>query len=97
MCGYFKNIFRKNPYASEYDQEMPQSQTKDQVMAPWEGVTEHSTVTRQQEYNSSKATSSIQLRKTQVEPWWAQPKTYSKTCVKWPLKNRQNKDLNDKW
>ena len=22
---------------------------------------------------------------------------YSKTCVKWPLKNRQNKDLNDKW
>ena len=21
---------------------------------------------------------------------------YSKTCVKWPLKNRQNKDLNDK-
>ena len=23
--------------------------------------------------------------------------TYSKTCVKWPLKNRQNKDLNDKW
>ena len=23
--------------------------------------------------------------------------TYSKTCVKWPLKNRQNIDLNDKW
>ena len=22
---------------------------------------------------------------------------YLKTCVKWPLKNRQNKDLNDKW
>ena len=22
---------------------------------------------------------------------------YSKTCVKGPLKNRQNKDLNDKW
>ena len=22
---------------------------------------------------------------------------YSKTCVKQPLKNRQNKDLNDKW
>ena len=22
---------------------------------------------------------------------------YSKTCVKWPLKNRQNKYLNDKW
>ena len=22
---------------------------------------------------------------------------YSKTCVKRPLKNRQNKDLNDKW
>ena len=22
---------------------------------------------------------------------------YSKTCVKWPLKNRQNKDLNDEW
>ena len=22
---------------------------------------------------------------------------YSKTGVKWPLKNRQNKDLNDKW
>ena len=22
--------------------------------------------------------------------------TYSKTCLKWPLKNRQNKDLNDK-
>ena len=22
---------------------------------------------------------------------------YSKTCVKWPLKNRQNKDLNDIW
>ena len=22
---------------------------------------------------------------------------YSKTCVKWPLQNRQNKDLNDKW
>ena len=22
---------------------------------------------------------------------------YSKTCVKWQLKNRQNKDLNDKW
>ena len=23
--------------------------------------------------------------------------TYSKTCVKGPLKNRQNKDLTDKW
>ena len=23
--------------------------------------------------------------------------SYSKTCVKGPLKNRQNKDLNDKW
>ena len=23
--------------------------------------------------------------------------TYSKTCVKQPLKNRQNKDFNDKW
>ena len=23
--------------------------------------------------------------------------TYSKTCVKRPLKNRQNKDLNNKW
>ena len=23
--------------------------------------------------------------------------TYSKTCVKRPLKNRQNKDVNDKW
>ena len=22
---------------------------------------------------------------------------YSKTCVKWPLKNRHNKDLKDKW
>ena len=22
---------------------------------------------------------------------------YSKTCEKWPLKNRQNKDLDDKW
>ena len=22
---------------------------------------------------------------------------YSKTCLKQPLKNRQNKDLNDKW
>ena len=22
---------------------------------------------------------------------------YSKTCLKWPLKNRQNRDLNDKW
>ena len=22
---------------------------------------------------------------------------YSNTCVKWPLKNRQNKDVNDKW
>ena len=22
---------------------------------------------------------------------------YSKTCVKWPLKNRQNKGLNDNW
>ena len=22
---------------------------------------------------------------------------YSKTCIKPPLKNRQNKDLNDKW
>ena len=22
---------------------------------------------------------------------------YSKTCLEWPLKNRQNKDLNDKW
>ena len=22
---------------------------------------------------------------------------YSKSCVKWPLKNRQNKDLNDVW
>ena len=22
---------------------------------------------------------------------------YSQTCVKRPLKNRQNKDLNDKW
>ena len=24
-------------------------------------------------------------------------KIYIKTCVKWPLKNRQNKDLNEKW
>ena len=24
-------------------------------------------------------------------------KPYSKICVKGPLKNRQNKDLNDKW
>ena len=24
-------------------------------------------------------------------------KNYSKTCLKRPLKNRQNKDLNDKW
>ena len=24
-------------------------------------------------------------------------RNYSKTCVKLPLKNRQNKDLNDKW
>ena len=24
-------------------------------------------------------------------------KTYSKTCVKRPLKNRQNKDLNNNW
>ena len=24
-------------------------------------------------------------------------KVYSKTCVKWPLKNRQNKDFNGKW
>ena len=23
--------------------------------------------------------------------------TYSKTCLKRPLKNRQNKDLTDKW
>ena len=23
--------------------------------------------------------------------------TYSETCVKWPLKNGQNKNLNDKW
>ena len=22
---------------------------------------------------------------------------YSKTCVKWPLKNRQNKEFDDKW
>ena len=22
---------------------------------------------------------------------------YSKTCINWPLKNRQNKDLDDKW
>ena len=22
---------------------------------------------------------------------------YSKTCLKWPLKNRQNKGLKDKW
>ena len=22
---------------------------------------------------------------------------YSKTCLNWPLKNRQNKDLRDKW
>ena len=22
---------------------------------------------------------------------------YSKTCLKWPLKDGQNKDLNDKW
>ena len=22
---------------------------------------------------------------------------YCEICVKWPLKNRQNKDLNDKW
>ena len=22
---------------------------------------------------------------------------YSKTCLKWPLKSRQNKNLNDKW
>ena len=26
-----------------------------------------------------------------------EPSLYSKTCVKWPLKNRQNKGLNDKW
>ena len=24
-------------------------------------------------------------------------KIYSKTCIKWPLKSRQNIDLNDKW
>ena len=24
-------------------------------------------------------------------------KANSKTCVKWPLKNRQNKDLNNNW
>ena len=23
--------------------------------------------------------------------------TYSKKCLKWPLKNRQNKGINDKW
>ena len=26
-----------------------------------------------------------------------QKRVYSKTCVKWPLKNRQNKDVYDKW
>ena len=26
-----------------------------------------------------------------------QKNKYSKTCLKRPLKNRQNKDLNDKW
>ena len=29
--------------------------------------------------------------------WKKSVNKYSKTCVKWPLKNRQNKDLNDKW
>ena len=35
-----------------------------------------------------------------ISCWSLEPKgqvTYSKTCVKWPLKNRQNKDFNDKW
>ena len=28
--------------------------------------------------------------------WWVKGLlVYSKTCVKWPLKNKQNKDLND--
>ena len=27
----------------------------------------------------------------------AKSKTYSKTCLKGPLKNRKNGDLNDKW
>ena len=31
-----------------------------------------------------------------ISQWYKQNK-YSKTSVKWPLKNRQNKDLNDKW
>ena len=30
-------------------------------------------------------------------PWYWVIRIYSKICVKWPLKNRQNKDLNDKW
>ena len=33
-------------------------------------------------------------------PSWAQKRVsgiYCKTCVKRPLKNRQNKDINDKW
>ena len=31
-----------------------------------------------------------------VVPFMRSP-YYSKTCVKWPLKNRQYKGLNDKW
>ena len=36
---------------------------------------------------------SIWLFYMQASVWF----TYSKTCLKPPLKNRQNKDLNDRW
>ena len=39
------------------------------------------------------ASLSFSLLKVQCNPIM----TYSKTCVKWPLKNSQNKNLNDKW
>ena len=47
---------------SEYDQEIPQSHTADQLMAPWGRVTEDlCTVTRHPQDNKSKATSSLFL------------------------------------
>ena len=39
----------------------------------------------------------INIPKVPSSQGQAQNKFYSKTCVKWPLKIRQNKDLNDKW
>ena len=35
--------------------------------------------------------------RSRVKHSTTEPLHYSKTCVKLPFKNRQNKDLNDKW